>query len=154
MIHTSMGKAGDLAPPPGGLRGIERFVLWAIRIWTTESARPGPWSARLRKAFEAAGAEDGYFALDHLLSIASVSASRPLNVGHPGWQRLTRDEVRLLAALRHAESGNLDACRDALAALLCPAGARLGVLPAWGVARALAGAFSGTEAVAAPRHLH
>lgn len=137
LVSTTAPINDIVATPTLGQDG-QGLLLWAIRIWATGNREAGDVTSRLRAAFELRGAGEAFVALRELLTIAWHSASRPLNVAAPGAAQPSSDERCLLAAIRHAEGGDLEACRRTLAMLLCPLGARTAVLPAWGLARALA----------------
>ena len=137
-LVSSTTPVTDRAPPTAPLQDGQRLLIWAIRLWATGRRDNREVMSCLRAVFEAHGVGEAFIALRELLAVAWHSASRPLNVAPLGEVQISPDERCLLAAVRHAEDGDLDACRRSLGVLLCPLGVRAAVLPAWGLARALA----------------
>lgn len=130
---------GDGPPVEAQSEDGQGLLLWALRIWAAGRREGRDALPEVRADFEARGVGEAFVALRELLFIAGQSASRPLDLAAPAAARRSADERWLLNAIRHAGGGDLDACRCCLAMLLCPLGARTALLPAWCLARALAG---------------
>ena len=151
--HRPMSAAVDPLPAGAPCEAGQGLLLWALRIWAAGRREEEDALPDVRAAFEARGIGEAFVALRELLFIAGQSASRSLDLAAPGAVRRSADERCLQNAIRHAGGGDLDACRRCLAMLLCPLGARTALLPAWCLARALAGLASAGPADVPERRL-
>jgi hypothetical protein len=117
------------------LRFHEQFVLWAARMWVTESCREPAMPARVREAFNVAGVSEATGCLHDLLTIISTQARTTIHFNPVGAPLVAEEEARfltLIAAARH------HACDAYAVTLLTGWLPRAAALQALAPARALA----------------
>jgi len=130
--------------PLGEFRAAELFVAASVRLWAVEGldTHPGPsaWPD-WRQGMAVAGLDDAATgAFDYLMRTITVCALRQLAIHPPPCPRLGPFEALVLDCLYLAQERRLDALDTALAAVLCPTGARLAAPPCEHLARTLASA--------------
>lgn len=117
------------------LKFHDQFLLWAARMWITESRRQPTMPLRVREAFEVAGVVEATDHLHDLLTIISTKADRTA-LFHPVGEPLVAEEearfLTLLAAARH------HACDAYIVTLLTEWLPKVAALRALAPARALA----------------
>ena len=116
----------------------EQFLLWAIRHWVMAFTQQGDRHAMLHKGFRLAGIEEGYLAIDELLTIVSASATSRIEVRCPDCSTISNDEqilVGMIAALQRSDSREFAVL---LGFWVAPAGVRLSLAPATRLASLMA----------------
>lgn len=107
------------------LETAEQFTLWAIRSWVEAYKASTPIFDRLAKGFDLAGAPDGLFALDEMLSVVAASSCVQIDVRCIRCQSIGDGEGAMLKILVAAQAGQLASVRDGFAIWLPPAAVRL-----------------------------
>ena len=107
------------------LETAEQFTLWAIRSWVEAYKSSTPIFDRLTKGFNLAGAPDGLFALDEMLSVIVASSCVQVDVRCVRCQSIGDGESAMLKILAAAQEGRLTSVRDGFASWLPPAAVRL-----------------------------
>lgn len=107
------------------LETAEQFTLWAIRSWVEAYKASTPVFDRLAKGFDLAGAPDGLFALDEMLSVIAASSCVQIDVRCVRCQSIGDGECAILTVLVAAQTGRLTSVRDGFASWLPPAAVRL-----------------------------
>lgn len=142
--HAPTGS--EIAELPFG----EQFLLWALRSWVKTYLNQGDLYATLHKGFRLAGMDEGFPALDELLTVVATSAAANIDVRCPRCAEVSLDEqlfIGLIAALQRA---NLAVAERLLAYWLPPAGIRL----AQDSAARLAGHMADRGLALRPRVIH
>lgn len=113
----------------------EKLLLWAFRQWVDTNKNPGGQQATLRKAFCLAGIEEGYLALDELLTVIAVSANTTINVACPRSAGVTEDEGALIGVVASLQKSDLATSSRLLACWLPPSAVRVAQTSAARLAR-------------------
>ena len=108
----------------------EQFLLWALRQWVKGNLSEVGAEATLHKGFRLAGVEEGYVALDELLTIVAHSARAPIEVPCPHCAGMTADEQVFLGLIAALQRLDLVAGRRLLGLLVADASVRLALPPA------------------------
>ena len=116
----------------------EQFLLWAIRQWVKTYKNEGDLHATLHEGFCVAGIEDGYLAIDELLTIFSVAAVTRIDVRCPHCTCISPDEQMFIGLVAAFQRSDLAEARKFLELWLSPTGIRTAHRPAARLARAMA----------------
>ena len=125
---------GELLELPCG----EQFLIWALRLWVRAYKAKGNLHATLHKGFCLAGLEEGYRALDELLTVVSLSATTSIDVRCQHCGGISLDEQIFIGQIAALQRSDFAASRKLMGYWLAPAGVRLAETPAARLAHLMA----------------
>lgn len=127
------------ALPLSELATAELFVVCVLRLWVAPIRDPKGMHPDWRDGFFAARIEEmAVPAFDALFKILKAATRRPLDIRPTNGRYLGADEAWILQAIGSLQSGREAEAAMILAAWLPPAAVRMALLPARGLATALA----------------
>ncbi len=135
-----MTKMSKNAEPTNELSSLplgEQFLLWALRNWVRAHKTDCHLHETLRRGFVVAGIEDGYLAIDELLTIIATSATTTIDVRCPRCGGISPDEQIFLGVIASLQRSDFASSSVLLGHWLAPAGVRIAQTPAGRLARSM-----------------
>lgn len=108
----------------------EQFLIWALRLWVKAFKEKGNLHATLYKGFCLTGVEEGYFALDELLTVVSHSATTSIDVRCQNCGAVSTDEQLFIGQIAALQRADFATSRQLMGYWLDPASIRMAETPA------------------------
>lgn len=115
----------------------EQFLLWGVREWVYAFVGGYDRHELLREGFQRLDLEEGYLALDNVLTIISTAATHKIEVRCPKCSTASIDEQMIIGMLAAHQRDTRDSCVATFDGWLPPTAARIIREPATQLALAM-----------------